>query len=216
MFRLARQAGFALTRPLYGGFLFMKGHAERAVEIAERTIAEDPLEVWPRMNLHAYLQAAGRDREAYEQAQKVLELDPNLVVARVSIAHFHADWGQLPEAVKAARAAHAVGSWYPDTRATLAALLQGSGAEDEARALKQSLGSGEVFGDCRAQAVYHLMCGDVDSGADWTEKAIIGARLLDDVLPALRRLQAAPGERPVAEDCANGQPSELAFVSATG
>ena len=92
---LARQAGFALTRPLYGGFLFMKGNAERAVEIAERTIAEDPLEVWPRMNLHAYLQAVGRDREAYEQAQKVLELDPNLVVARVSIAHFHADWGQL-------------------------------------------------------------------------------------------------------------------------
>jgi hypothetical protein len=31
----------------------------RAIEIAERAIAEDPLEVWPRMNLHAYLQAAG-------------------------------------------------------------------------------------------------------------------------------------------------------------
>jgi tetratricopeptide (TPR) repeat protein len=169
---LARQAGFALTRPLYGGFLFMKGNAERAVEIAERTIAEDPLEVWPRMNLHAYLQAAGRDREAYDQAQKVLELDPNLVVARVSIAHFHADWGQLPEAVKAAREAYAVGSWYQDTRATLAALLQVSGAEDEARALKQSLGSGDVFGDCRAQAIYHLLCRDVDAGADWTEKAI--------------------------------------------
>jgi hypothetical protein len=170
---LARQAGFALTRPLYGGFLFMKGDAASAMEIAERTIAEDPLEVWPRMNLHAYLQAAGRDREAYEQALKVLELDPNLVVARVSIAHFHADWGQRPEAVQAARAAHAVGSWYPDARATLAALLLGSGAEDEARALKQTLGSGEVFGDCRAQAVYHLMCGDVDTGADWTEQAII-------------------------------------------
>ena len=45
---------------------------------------------------------------------KVLELDPNLVVARVSIAHFHADWGQLPEAVAAARKAYAVGPWYPD------------------------------------------------------------------------------------------------------
>ena len=46
----------------------------------------------------------------------------------------------------------------------LTALLQSTGAHDEARALKQSLGSGEVFGDCRAQAVYHLMSGDVDTG----------------------------------------------------
>ena len=170
---MARQAGYSLTRPLYGGFLFMKGEVGRAIEIAERAIAEDPLEVWPRMNLHAYLQAAGRDSEAYEQTLKVLELDPNLVVARVSIAHFHAAWGQLSEAVTAARKAHAVGPWYQDARATLAALLQVSGAEDEGRALQQSLGTGEDFGDSRAQAVYHLMCGDVDSGADWTEKAII-------------------------------------------
>lgn len=83
------------------------------------------------MNLHAYLQAAGRDREAYEQTLKVLELDPNLVVARVSIAHFHAAWGQLSEAVAAGRKAHSVGPWYQDARATLAALLRVSGAEDE-------------------------------------------------------------------------------------
>ena len=161
------------TRPLYGGFLFMKGDAERAIEIAERTIAEDPLEVWPRMNLHAYLQAVGRDREAYEQTQKVLELDPNLVVARVSIAHFHADWGQLPEAVTAARAAHAVGPWYPDTRATLAALLQAQRRRRRgASAASNRSAPARCHGDCRAQAVYHLMCGDMDSGADWTEKAI--------------------------------------------
>ena len=87
-------------------------------------IEADPLEVWPRMNLHAYLQAAGQDREAYAQAKRVLELDENLVVARVSITHFHADWGELPEAVAAARKAYAVGPWYPDAVATLAALLR--------------------------------------------------------------------------------------------
>ena len=111
---MARQAGYPLTRPIYGGFLFLRGDVERAIELAERTIEEDPLEVWPRMNLHAYLQAAGRDQEAYEQTLKALELDPNLVVARVSVAHFHADWGQLPEAVAAARKAYEVGPWYPD------------------------------------------------------------------------------------------------------
>ena len=131
---LARQAGYPLTRPIYGGFLFLRGDVERAIELAERAIAEDPLEVWPRMNLHAYLQAAGRDREAYEQAQKVLELDPNLVVARVSVAHFHADWGQLTEAVTAARKAirgRPVVSGCASRR--WRRCCRRSGAEDEAR-----------------------------------------------------------------------------------
>ena len=124
------------------------------------------------MNLHAFLQAAGRDREAYEQTLKVLELDGNLVVARVSVAHFHAHWGQLSEAVAAARQAHAVGPWYADATATLAALLRRTGEESEARTLYESLGASETFGDARAQAVYHLLYGDVDTAADWVEKAI--------------------------------------------
>ena len=169
---LARQAGWALTRPIYGWFLFLRGDIAQAIELAERAIAEDPLEVWPRMNLHAYLQGAGRDREAYEQTLKVLELDPNLVVARVSMAHFHADWGQLPEAVAEARKAHAVGPWYPDARATLAALLLKSGEETEARTLYASLGTGQGFGDCRAQSLFYMLSGDVERAADWGEKAI--------------------------------------------
>ena len=105
---MAREAGYPITRPLYGNYLFMKGDPERAIELAERAIAEDPLEVWPRMNLHAYLQAAGRDQEAYEQIQKVLELDPNLVVARVSVATSTPP-GDSVEAVAAARKAYEVG-----------------------------------------------------------------------------------------------------------
>ncbi len=169
---LTRQAGFAIIRPIYGGLQFFRGHYQAAIEMAERAIEEDPLEVWPRMNLHAYLQAVGRDKEAYEQAMKVLELDPNLVPARVSSAHFHADWGQLPEAVAAARQAYASGSWYPDAVATLAALLRRTGEEAESRALYDSLGAGERADDVRARAVYHLLCGDIDQAADFAEKAI--------------------------------------------
>jgi TolB-like protein/tRNA A-37 threonylcarbamoyl transferase component Bud32 len=168
----AREAGYALTQPLYGGFLFMKGDIDGAIACAERAIAEDPLEVWPRMNLHAYLQAAGRDQEAHEQVRKVLEIDPNLVVARVSVAHLHHAWGRLPEAVSAARTAYTAAPWYPDAGATLAAMLRMTGADQEAEELRQSLGSGEAVGDCRAQAVYHLLCGDIETGADWTERAL--------------------------------------------
>ena len=169
---MARQAGFPITRPLYGAVQFFKGNYHAAIELAARAIEEDPLEVWPRMNLHAYLQAVGRDEEAYEQAQKVLELDANLVVARVSIAHFHADRGQLDEAVAAARQAYASGPWYPDAVATLAALLETSGEAIESRALFDSLGSGERAGDVRAKAVYYLLCGDIERAADYAEKAI--------------------------------------------
>jgi eukaryotic-like serine/threonine-protein kinase len=169
----AKQAGYPLTRPVYGGFVFLRGDVSEAIQLAERAIEEDPLEVWPHMNLHAYLQWAGRDREAYQAAMRALELDPNLVVARVSIAHFHADWGQLPEAVAAAREAYAVGPWYPDAVATLAALLRRAGQVSEGEALYRTPGSGERFGDSRSQTVYHLLTGDIDAGADWMERAIV-------------------------------------------
>jgi TolB-like protein/Tfp pilus assembly protein PilF len=169
-----RQVGLpGIVRPMWASVFFLQEQADEAVRLAERAVEEDPLEVWPRMNLHAYLQAAGRDREAYAQVRKVLEIDPDLVVARVSVAHFHAAWGERAEAVAAAREAYRVGPWYPDSVATLAALLRLSGEdEQEARALSERLGSGEGVGDSRARAVYHLLCGEIDAGANWTEKAI--------------------------------------------
>ena len=129
---LAKEVGFSIVRSAYGAFQFFRGLVDDAIAITERTIAEDPLEVWPRMNLHAFLQLAGRDREAYEQALRALDFDGNLVVARVSIAHFHTYWEQLDLAVAAARRAVEVGPWYPDAVATLAATLKRSGEEREA------------------------------------------------------------------------------------
>ena len=36
----------------------------------------------------------------------------------------------------------------------------------------QSLGSGERYGDACAQAIYYLLSGEIDTAADWVEKAI--------------------------------------------
>jgi TolB-like protein/Tfp pilus assembly protein PilF/predicted Ser/Thr protein kinase len=171
-FPIAKQAGVEFIRPLYGGFQFLRGNVEQAIMLAQRAIEEDPLEVWPRMNLHAFLQAAGRDDEALEQLKKVLELDPNQVVALVSMAMLFADRGDLAEAIKIARRAYVVGPWLPDSPGVLAGLLKRNGEEAESKSLANELGSGEAPGDARAHAIFHLLCGDIERGADWAEKAV--------------------------------------------
>ncbi len=168
---MAKDAGFGLIRPLYGWFEFWRGNVEQAIALAQRAIEEDPLEVWTRMNLHAYLLGAGRDEEALEQLKKVVELDPNQVVALVSMAMIYADKGDLPEALKIARRAYAIGPWSPDTIGVLAGLTRRNEEEVES-SLAKALGSGEVIGDARAHALFHLLCGEIDEGADWAEKAI--------------------------------------------
>jgi len=171
-FPLAKQASFELVKPMYGGVLYLRGNAEEAIKLAERAIEEDPLDVWAHMNLHAYLQAAGRDDEALEQLKKVVELDPNQVVALASMVMIHAHKGEIAQALQIARRAHAVGRWFPDTVGLLAALLRLNGEEEESRSLAKEFGSGELLGDARAHALFHLICDEIEQGADWVEKAI--------------------------------------------
>ena len=171
-FPMAKQASFELVKPMYGGVLYLRGNAEEAIKLAEHAVEEDPLDVWAHMNLHAYLQAAGRDDEALEQLKKVVELDPNQVVALASMVMIHADKGEIAQALKIARRAYAIGRWFPDTVGLLAALLRRNGEEEESRSIAKELGSAEALGDARARALFHLICGEIDQGADWVEKAI--------------------------------------------
>ena len=170
-FPMAKEASFGLLRPLYGWFQFWRGNVQQAIQLAQRAIEEDPLEVWARMNLHAYLQGAGREDEALAQLKKVLELDENQVVALVSMAMIYADKGDLEMALRIARRTYAIGPWLPDSIGILAGLTRRKGEEVESFVL-QALGSGEAPGDARAHALYHLLSGEVDQGADWVERAI--------------------------------------------
>jgi hypothetical protein len=51
-------------------------------------------------------------------------------------------------------------------------LLRHNGDDAESQSLVRTLGSGEAVGDARAHALFHLLCGEIDQGADWAEKAI--------------------------------------------
>jgi serine/threonine-protein kinase len=168
----AKQIGFTAFRPMYGWVHFLRGNSEAAIMLARRAIEEDPLDIWPLMNLHAYYQEAGRDADALAQLQKVLDLDPHQFVALVSMAMIIADSGDLAQALLIARRAHAIAPWYPDATAVLAALLRRNGDAAESQSLAQALGKGEAVGEHHVQALFHLLCGEVEVGADWAEKAI--------------------------------------------
>jgi TolB-like protein/Tfp pilus assembly protein PilF len=168
----ARLVGNSITQPMYGWFQYLRGNVTEAIALVRRAIEQDPLDVWSRMNFHAYLQAADREHEALEQLRKVLELDPNQALAIVSVAMIQADQGNLHEALASARRAHSIGQWAPETTAVLAALLYRSGYDAESQSIFKTLGSGGTPGDARALALYHLLRGEVDAGADWVERAI--------------------------------------------
>ncbi len=55
---------------------------------------------YDRIPLRRYLQPAGRDDEALEQLKKVMELDPNQVVALASMVMIHADKGEIAQALR--------------------------------------------------------------------------------------------------------------------
>jgi serine/threonine-protein kinase len=171
-FPMARQAGFATFRPMYSWFQFLCGKVDQAITLARCGIEEDPLDVWPRMNLQAYLQSAGRSSDALEQLKKVLEIDEHQVVAMVAMAMIYADMGDLAQALTMARRANAVAPWYLDAVAVLAALLRRGGDGEASVPLEQLLGAAQASGDAPAHALFHLLCGDVDQGADWAETAI--------------------------------------------
>lgn len=168
---MAKEVSFGLLRTIYAWIQFWEGTIEPAIQQARRAIEEDPLEIWAYMNLHAYLQGAGREDEALDQLKKVIELDPNQVVALVSMAMIYSDKGNLAEAVRIARRAYEIGPWSPDPIGILAGLTRRTGKEVEP-SLLNALGSGEAPGDARAHALFHLLCGETEEGANWVEKAI--------------------------------------------
>jgi hypothetical protein len=54
----------------------------------------------------------------------------------------------------------------------LAAILRRSGETESAIPLERLLDEAQRIGDAPAHSIFHLLCGNVDQGADWAEKAI--------------------------------------------
>jgi serine/threonine-protein kinase len=176
-----RRFGLAMTgdaipsavHDLYGSFyLLPAGRLLEAWEELERAVKEDPLSVVVRTRYAICLLAAGRDAEGEVQLQQVLELDENLQPALTFVGIQHTLHGRLAEALACLEKAHSLAPWSPNVIGLLAGVMLRSGNVGGAEELLRKLGPGQDYGAPRGLAVFHLLCGDVDRGADWAEKAI--------------------------------------------
>jgi tetratricopeptide (TPR) repeat protein len=157
---------------LYGYFYLRKvGRAQEAVDQHRRALEEDPLNLVMRVGLAVSLTAAGKDDEALAEARRILELDPDFVAAYTLLA-LNVIKAPLPEALAFAEKGFSLAPWNPIMAGLLAGLLVKSGDRERAAELIGGLGDGRANAAPVAFAIYHLLCGEVEKAAEWTERAL--------------------------------------------
>ena len=124
-----------------------------------------------RVGLAVSLTAAGKDEEALAEARGILELDPNFVAA-YTLQALNVTKAPLPEALAFAEEGFTLAPWNPITAGLLAGLLVKSGDRARAAELIGVLGDGRANAAPVAFAIYHLLCGEVEKAAEWTERAL--------------------------------------------
>jgi eukaryotic-like serine/threonine-protein kinase len=173
-FRLAlmRQPALPEIRHLYGYFyLRLVGRAKESVAEHRRALEEDPLNLIIRVGLAVSLRAAGRDREASEEAHRIVEFDPNFH-ATYTLQAFDFIKEPLADALALAEKGLSLGSGQASNPGLLAGLLVRNGENERARELLRPLHSGENPRAAIGLALFHCVCGEVEGAAEWTERAI--------------------------------------------
>jgi len=170
---LARDPVPAYVREPYGFFyLLASGRPQAAVEELERALKQDPLALLVRFRLAFCLLVAGREAEAEAELRQVLEFEEYFSPALFNMVIIHALRGELAEALACAEKAHATAPQVQIATGLLAGVLVLSGDTPRTEAFLEKLRPGRAYGAPRALAMFHLLCGEVEKAADWTEKAI--------------------------------------------
>jgi tetratricopeptide (TPR) repeat protein len=169
---LSRQPVLPGVLQLYGYFyLRTVGRAKESVEHIRRGLEQDPLNLIMRVCLASSFTAAGDREEGLAEARKILDLDPGFVPA-YTIQAMDVTGAPFPEALAFAEKGYALAPWNPISAALLAGLLMRKGDLARAGELMKGLGDGRANAAPVAFAIFHLLCGEVDKAAGWTERAI--------------------------------------------
>jgi serine/threonine-protein kinase len=153
-------------------YFLNSGRREEAVEQLQLAFHADPLNLTYRAILAASLAAVGRYEEADELLYQSRDLDPNHIFAHLPLALTHAARLKFAEALPFAEKAYSLAPWYPPAVGICAGLLVRTGEPDRGCEIVRALGAGEAYGASRGLAVFHTVCGDIDTAAKWWERAI--------------------------------------------
>jgi TolB-like protein/tetratricopeptide (TPR) repeat protein/predicted Ser/Thr protein kinase len=153
-------------------YLLASGQKKEAIEQAGHAVQRDPLHPGIRIVMASCLGASGQYVEAEAHLRQILDLDPNFFWAHYFRAEFYTVHRMFAEALPFAEKAHSIAPWYSINTGALAALLMRTGEQGRGKEILQSLRSGQTYATPMGLAVFHLYCGELDSAADWFEKAI--------------------------------------------
>jgi eukaryotic-like serine/threonine-protein kinase len=170
---MAREPVPPSVRFLHGMFfLCPMGLPQEAAAGHLRGLEEDPLSFGGRFQLAVVLFQAGRIAEAETQLRQTMQFHPNAFQLPMFLGLTNSAQGKLAEAVAWARQAFKMAPWHSHPPAILAGLLMQLGERSEAEMLLSKLPAPETYGIPTAMTFYHLLSGELDSAADWSEKAI--------------------------------------------
>jgi serine/threonine-protein kinase len=161
------------VRAWYGGFyLGAAGRFRESEEQFAQVLKDDPLNLLSHFQLAYVLVAAGKEVGADEECRKILELDENFWFAYLMHGVSQIEQEKFAEALTFAEKAYSMAPWSKFVIGLLAGALVSTGNSSRAEVLLQKLRSGNDYGFQVGLAYYHYICGELDSAADWAEKAI--------------------------------------------
>jgi eukaryotic-like serine/threonine-protein kinase len=148
------------------------GRAREGIEHHDIALQEDPLNLVARSERALCLFMADRVVDYEAELHRILEFDETFWFPYFSLSQFHAVAGRFDEGLQWAERAHRAAPWFLPGVGVLAALLERFGDTDRAEMLALKLRPDAGYIDPIGPAIYHLLSGDLEATADWTEKAI--------------------------------------------
>ncbi len=175
-FRLAMSHGAIAprVRRYYAHYcLLPTGRAQEAVEQYRLGLREDPLNLQFRIELAVCLRAAGRLAESDEELRGIMRIDETFWFPHFVLGVNRALDGHVEEAVAISERAFQLAPWFTPIVGFRAAMLRRTGqAEAAERLYADHLRPADRYADPIGVAMFHLVSGELDAAADWTETAI--------------------------------------------
>jgi len=151
-------------------YLSPMGRLQESVSEMERAVELDPLNAFWRGVLASHLTHAQVYDRAIQEANQAMEIDATNYVPIYTLGEAYATSGRWAEAIEILENAHRFAPYDGLVGGTLAGVLARVGAKSRAETVVRKIGESPhpVFG----RVLYHVLSGDLETSADWYERAI--------------------------------------------